>query len=175
MLLDWRPFWIGLDRSNWISLFAPELNLDRQSLDQIRKRPSSGLDWIESLIQLQSNPITSLACFFTDSEIAHIMSAIQSTICDGSYIAVTHDTQDGHEDEREKIAKVQEIYGDTSTPLMFRNHKEVSRIFQGLHLVEPGLVFLNEWRIELDLPAPVAVKWLYGGLAKKSSSPSTPA
>src|SRR6266480_2711168 len=42
-----------------------------------------------------------VACFFTDSEIAHIMSAIQSTICDGSYIAVTHDTQDGHEDERE--------------------------------------------------------------------------
>ena len=60
MLLDWRPFWIGLDRSNWISLFAPELNLARQSLDQIRKCPSSGLDWIESPIQLQSNPITSL-------------------------------------------------------------------------------------------------------------------
>src|SRR5947207_10646374 len=65
MLLDWRPFWIGLDRSNWISLFAPELNLARQSLDQRRKCPSSGLDWIESPIQLQSNPITSLGLIYT--------------------------------------------------------------------------------------------------------------
>jgi hypothetical protein len=117
-----------------------------------------------------------IACFFTDSEITHIMSAIQSTICDGSYIAVTHDTLDGHEDEKEMIAKVQKIYDNTSIPsLRYRNHKEVSRIFRGLYLVDPRLVFLNKWHIESDLPVPAAVNWLYGGLAEKRSSPSTPA
>jgi S-adenosyl methyltransferase len=114
-----------------------------------------------------------VTCFFTDSEITHIMSVIRSTICDGSYIAVTHETLDGHEDETEKIAKVQKIYENTSMPMIFRNHNEVSQILQGLQLVEPGLVFLNEWRIELDLPALATVKWLYGGLAKKDSSPLT--
>jgi hypothetical protein len=116
-----------------------------------------------------------VSCFFTDSEITHIMSTIQSTLCEGSYIAVTHDTLDAHKDEKEKIAKFQEIHDNTSTPHIFRNHKEVSRIFQGLHLVQPGVAFLNEWRIELDLPAPATVKWLYGGLARTSAAPSIPA
>jgi hypothetical protein len=112
-----------------------------------------------------------VACFFTDSEIAHIMSVIRSKICDGSYIAVTHETLDGHKDETEKIAKAQDIYKNASLSLNFRNHEGVSQIFQSLHLVEPGLVF--EWRVERDLPAPAAVKWLYGGLARKGSPPLT--
>ncbi|OCK79045.1 hypothetical protein K432DRAFT_456422 [Lepidopterella palustris CBS 459.81] len=87
-------------------------------------------------------------------------------------IAATHGTLDGHSDDKGKIAKLQEIYGNTSIPFFFpRSHEEVSRIFQGLHLVEPGVVFLDDWRIELDLPAPAAVKWLYGGMARKNSSP----
>jgi len=35
--------------------------------------------------------------------------------------------------------------------------------------VEPRVVFLYKWRVELDLPAPAVVEWLYGGLAKKNS------
>lgn len=31
----------------------------------------------------------------------------------------------------------------------------------------PGVVFLDEWRVELDLPAPVASRWWYGGIGKK--------
>ncbi|KIV98326.1 hypothetical protein, variant [Verruconis gallopava] len=115
-----------------------------------------------------------VACFLTDAELTHIMSSIQSTICDDSYVAMTHDTLDGHPTERENIAHVQKIYNKASVPLIFRNRKEVLRIFQGLCLVEPGVVFLHNWRIELDLPAPAAVEWLYGGLAKKTSLPVVP-
>ncbi|KAE9969423.1 hypothetical protein EG328_006871 [Venturia inaequalis] len=115
-----------------------------------------------------------VACFLTDTELTHIMSSVQSTICDDSYIALTHDTLDSHPTEEENIADVQKIYNKTSAPLIFRNRKEVLRIFQGLRLVEPGVVFLHDWRIELDLPAPAAVEWLYGGLAKKTSLPVIP-
>ncbi|KAB2099606.1 hypothetical protein AG0111_0g12075 [Alternaria gaisen] len=112
-----------------------------------------------------------VACFLTDTELTHIMSSIQSTICDGSHVALTHDTLDSHPMEKENIAEVQKKYSKTSILLIFRNRKEVLRIFQGLHLVEPGIVFLHKWRIELDLPAPAAMEWLYGGLAKKTSLP----
>ena len=114
-----------------------------------------------------------VACFLEDKEIVRVMSFIRSTICDGSYVAVTHDTLDGHEDrsEKEKITKVQEVYANTSTKLHFRSHKEVAKILQDLQLVEPGLVFPDQWRIESDLPALEPTKWFYGGLAKKISSP----
>lgn len=115
-----------------------------------------------------------VACFLTDTELTHIMSSIQSTICDGSFVALTHDTLDSHPMEKENMADVQKIYSRTSIPLIFRSRKEVLRIFQGLHLVEPGVVFLHKWRIELDLPAPAAVEWLYGGLAEKTSLPLVP-
>jgi len=55
-----------------------------------------------------------IACFFTDSEITHIMAAIHSTICDGSYVTVTHNTLDGHQKEKDKIVEVQETYNKTS-------------------------------------------------------------
>ncbi len=47
-----------------------------------------------------------VACFFTDTEISYIMSAIRSAICEGSYVAATYDTLDGHKDEKDKIARV---------------------------------------------------------------------
>jgi len=114
-----------------------------------------------------------VACFFTEAEITTVMSTIRSAICEGSYVAVTHDTLDGHKHEKDTIAKVQKIYSNTSIPIFFRNREEVDRIFQGLSLVEPGVVFLDEWRVETDLPAPKAVKWLYGGMARKDSTPAS--
>ena len=111
-----------------------------------------------------------VACFFTEADITTVMSTIRSTICDGSYVAVTHDTLDGHKHDRDKIARVQKIYSSTSIPIFFRSREEVVRIFHDLNLVEPGVVFLDEWRVETDLPAPKAVRWLYGGVARKDST-----
>jgi hypothetical protein len=119
--------------------------------------------------------MVNVACFFKDSEITDIMSTLQSKICDGSYIAVSHETLDGHKDEEEKIAKVQEIYRNISMQLFFRSKTEISLMFQGLHLVEPGVAFIHELWIGRDLPAPAAVKWLYGVLAIKNSSAVVPA
>jgi hypothetical protein len=119
--------------------------------------------------------MTCITCFFKDSDLSSIMSVIQSTICDGSYIAVTQETLDGHDGETVAIAKTQEIFENASMPLRFRNHDEVLNIFQGLKLVGPGLVFLHQWHPELNWPVPAAMKWLYGGLAQKGSPPTLPA
>lgn len=113
--------------------------------------------------------IMCVAYFLTDIELTYIMLSIQSTIYDDSYVALIYGTLNSYLTEKENITEVQEIYNKTSVLLIFRNRKEVLRIFRGLRLVEPRVVYLHNWRIELDLPAPAVVEWLYGGLAKKSS------
>src|SRR2546430_1913044 len=51
--------------------------------------------------------------------------------------------------------------------LRFRSHAEVARFFEGLDLVEPGLVRVPEWRPDSDADRanPAAV---WGGVARKN-------
>jgi hypothetical protein len=107
-----------------------------------------------------------VACFWTDEEIVHIMSTIRATIASGSYVAATHDTFDGKKQEAGAVERVQEIYKETPIPIYFRSKPEVAALFKGLDLVEPGLVMLDDWHVELNDAHPVATKWLYGGVGK---------
>lgn len=110
-----------------------------------------------------------IVCFLTDSEIKSITSAIRSVLHEGSYVAITHHTSDSHSGDQENIAKVQSTYSSTGNPLYFRNYEDVCKIFDGLGLVQPGVVFVDQWHPELDHSPPDSVKWLYGGLGKKIS------
>jgi hypothetical protein len=105
-------------------------------------------------------------CFWTDKEIAYIMGAIRSKAAPGSFIAATHDTYDGKQDDVGAVERVKEVYAETPIPIYFRSAGEVAAIFEGLELVQPGLVMLDEWHVEMDDVAPVATKWLYGGIGK---------
>lgn len=107
-----------------------------------------------------------VACFWTDTEISHIMSAIRSKTAAGSFIAATHDTYDGKRDDVQAVERVKEVYAETPIPIYFRSAEEVATIFEGLQLVEPGVVMLDEWHVDLDDSQPIATKWLYGGIGK---------
>lgn len=111
-----------------------------------------------------------VACFFTDGEIGQIMRDIRGRIAEGSFVAASHDTFDGKRGQGETVRRVQEVYKDTPIPIYFRSRKEFLPLFEGLELVEPGVVFLDEWHVALDLPASVASRWLYGGVGKKVSN-----
>jgi hypothetical protein len=50
-----------------------------------------------------------------------------------------------------------------------RTHDEVARFFEGLELVDPGLVPIDQWRPE-DLPEPpdpARPAWHYGAIGRK--------
>jgi hypothetical protein len=51
--------------------------------------------------------------------------------------------------------------------VQFRTHAEVSRFFDGLDLLPPGVVHLPEWRPDapVDPDGPVTAMW--GGVARK--------
>ena len=68
----------------------------------------------------------------------------------GSYLAISHGSvpEEAHIDELSQTAE--NVYqARTSTPVQGRSRAGVERFFAGLELVEPGLVWLPQWR-----PAP---------------------
>jgi S-adenosyl methyltransferase len=103
--------------------------------------------------------------FLTLEERPEIMGALLGSLSSGSYLAATHATGDDH--EASAVADVEAVYASTPTPIYFREHAEVLRFFDGLDLVEPGLVTIDAWRPDPADPAPAATRWLLGGVGRK--------
>jgi trans-aconitate methyltransferase len=74
--------------------------------------------------------------------VARLMEAVPS----GSYLAVSHPGSDLY--DRETLDGLQSVATRmmTSMELTMRSREQVARFFDGMDLVEPGLVRLDEWR-----------------------------
>ncbi|HEV7931378.1 MAG TPA: SAM-dependent methyltransferase [Actinomadura sp.] len=103
--------------------------------------------------------------FLTMDEQTEIMRRLRDTLPAGSCVTLTHVTTDGHSPEA--VAQIENVYASTPTPIYFREHAEVARFFDGLDLVDPGLVTIDAWHPDPADPSPEATKWLYGGLGHK--------
>jgi hypothetical protein len=64
----------------------------------------------------------------------------------GSYLAIQHASASGLSEEM--LARIDQIYARTPTPLKLRSRDAIARFFDGLELVEPGLVYIPLWRPE---------------------------
>ncbi|ONH28668.1 SAM-dependent methyltransferase [Pseudofrankia asymbiotica] len=84
----------------------------------------------------------------------------------GSFLAITHVTPDFAPEEARQVT---EIYRARGIPLRARTRAEVSRFFDGLDMVEPGVQVVHRWRPDAgtDLTVTDAQVNLYGGLARK--------
>ncbi len=67
----------------------------------------------------------------------------------GSAIAVCHATADGQGDRADEHRA---LYARTPTPMTMRSHTEVGKLLDGYDLVEPGLVYMSQWRPDGDEP-----------------------
>jgi hypothetical protein len=85
----------------------------------------------------------------------------------GSYLAISHPA--GDVDSGEIAAAYDRLRDMMGEPPILRSHAEVARFFDGLEMVEPGLVQLHRWRpdpadaetvLHYDVPA-------YAGLGRK--------
>jgi hypothetical protein len=72
-----------------------------------------------------------------------IVTRYRSKLVPGSYMAISHTT----EDPRPEVAAViKKIFDETSTPVTHRTRDEVAALFDGLEVVPPGVVWTPEWR-----------------------------
>jgi hypothetical protein len=106
--------------------------------------------------------------FLTLDEGPLVMRRLRDVLAPGSHIAATHVTSDEHAPAA--VDQIEAVYATTPTPIYFRRHADVARFFAGFELVEPGLVTVDRWRPDPSDPAPTATRWLYGGVAGKTTT-----
>jgi len=93
-----------------------------------------------------------------------IVASLLAAVPPGSYLAISHPAADI---ETEAMAQMAERLNKLmAEKVTFRNRPQVARFFEGLELVEPGMVRVQQWRpaSEIEAKSPAA---LWGGVARK--------
>jgi O-methyltransferase involved in polyketide biosynthesis len=96
-----------------------------------------------------------------------IVETLVDRLAPGSYLCLTHCTQDFDPATWQAIV---DVYAKAGTPAQVRTRAEVLSFFDGLELVDPGLVVAHRWRPE-EGSGPTSVTdemvSLYAGVARK--------
>jgi len=96
--------------------------------------------------------------------VATLVDAVPS----GSYLALSHVTSDAA--GMDTVSRRLDEHMHAVNPPRMRNHEEVTRFFDGLELVEPGVTRVNEWRPDqAGAPADADGREvpIYAGVARK--------
>ncbi|POX59027.1 S-adenosyl methyltransferase [Streptomyces sp. Ru62] len=93
-----------------------------------------------------------------------IVARLMAALPPGSHLCVN----DGSSGIDPVFERAQEVYNNSgAVPYHLRTVEEITSYFDGLHLVDPGVVPVTRWRPEPGSPAPVVVAE-HGGIARKS-------
>ncbi|GEC02915.1 hypothetical protein SSP24_05700 [Streptomyces spinoverrucosus] len=115
--------------------------------------------------------LIALLHFIADEDGAHdLVATLVDALAPGSCLVLSAMTADF---EPENVRRGIAAYAEGGVTLVARSHAEMGRFFEGLELVDPGIVSVADWRPELaegesDIgPGPVS---LYGGVGRKRAS-----
>jgi S-adenosyl methyltransferase len=94
-----------------------------------------------------------------------IIARLLAEMPSGSYLVLTQPASDV---DAQAVAAVAERYNSrVSTPQTRRSRDEVVHFFDGLDLVEPGLVQPHHWRPDPASPPPTGESAIWAGVARK--------
>lgn len=103
--------------------------------------------------------------FIRDAENPHdIVDRFKRVLRPGSYLVISHGTQDF---DPVRAMEAVRPYDQATAPFVLRQEAEIRRFFDGLELVEPGMVQIPRWRPEGVLPAGMEHIWIYGGIGRQ--------
>ncbi len=97
-----------------------------------------------------------------------IIARFREVMAPGSFLAISHGTVETRPDDPRAMLST-EVYSQASAPLSLRSIESVRGFFDGFELIEPGLVWISQWR-----PGPFeritgVGETLRGGVARKAS------
>ena len=100
----------------------------------------------------------------TEDDPYKVVAALMAAMPPGSYLALSHPAKDINAEAMAKMAET--LNKMMAEKVTFRDRPEVARFFEGLELVEPGMVQASKWRPATDAEAasPAA---LWAGVARK--------
>jgi hypothetical protein len=107
--------------------------------------------------------------FIADEEgPGRIIATFRESLAPGSYLALSHSTADFHDQAIADAATA--VYAKATAPLVLRGHAQVTALFDGWDLIEPGVVQVPLWRPDGKPPRPrdLAKIGIYGGVGRLS-------
>jgi hypothetical protein len=99
-----------------------------------------------------------------------IVSSLRDAFAPGSYLVLSHASTETMSEDFAKVAK--KVYeGKVAASSNIRPRAEIERFFDGYDLVEPGLVWLPEWRPDhpYDVPEDPSKLWMLAGVGLRSA------
>jgi SAM-dependent methyltransferase len=105
-----------------------------------------------------------------DEVASRVVTELRDALPSGSYVAICHAVSDLVPETTAKLASLYQDKMSSSAPRRtnLRSKAEVETYFDGLELVEPGVVYLPEWRPEPGDPGPGDTPvWSVAGVGRK--------
>jgi hypothetical protein len=108
--------------------------------------------------------------FVADSEEPYrIIAEYRDSMAPGSYLAISHGTTATPEEDPNDVAgSVTSVYRQASAQLHLRTLAGIERFFHGFDLLDPGVVWINEWRPVPGLVSAGQPRSLRGAVGRKS-------
>jgi hypothetical protein len=94
-----------------------------------------------------------------------IVTRLMAAVPPGSWLAIFHPASDIMTDQMSEVAR--QVSAGSATPTTLRSKAEVMRFFDGLELLDPGLVQVHRWRPGAPAPDMGDEVPGYAGLARK--------
>jgi hypothetical protein len=93
-----------------------------------------------------------------------IVTRLMNAVPPGSYLALSHPAKDLNAAVRARMSE--QVNAMMANPVTLRDREQVTRFFDGLDPVPPGVVRVPEWRprSELEKKTPA---WVWGGVARR--------
>jgi len=96
-----------------------------------------------------------------------IVATLRDALAPGSYLVISHGT---NEDRPGVAGAVEKVYNrSVAMDLHLRSHQDILRFFDGFAVVDPGLVYIPQWRPDspAEVPADPSKFWVLVGVARK--------
>ena len=97
-----------------------------------------------------------------------IIAEYRDHLAPGSYLAISHGTTaTAEEDPAGVVGSVTSVYRQASAQLHVRSLPEIRRFFDGFDLLDPGVVWMTEWRPDPGVPPTGQPRSLRAGVGRK--------
>ncbi|GIF23890.1 SAM-dependent methyltransferase [Actinoplanes tereljensis] len=135
------------------------LDADLRDTERILREAADTLDFGRPVAVML---IAVLHCITDEDDPAAIVRRLMAALVPGSFLVLSHPAIDIHSGVRKAASRMNQLM---HTRLTFRDHGQVASFFDGLELLEPGVVRVPDWRpvTEADRTNPAAV---WGGVGR---------
>jgi S-adenosyl methyltransferase len=145
------------------SIVLADLRDPRRILDHPKVRELIDLDEPVALL------LVAIMHFITEQEGPdQIITTFREALASGSYLALSHGTADFHDRATSEAGAA--VYAKATAPLVLRRHAQVTALFDGWDLIEPGVVQVPMWRPDGNLHQSHDLQkiGIYGGVARRT-------